>query len=64
VERLLTVKKIIREEMPIIEFLEKRKLRLMKEMKEKNIEEMTPAEIEAAILQMQKFEIEKHDGKK
>ncbi len=50
--------------MPIIEFLEKRKLRLMKEMKEKNIEEMTPAEIEAAILQMQKFEIEKHDGKK
>jgi len=58
VERLLTVKKIIREEMPIIEFLEKRKLRLMKEMKEKHIEEMTPAEIEAAILQMQKFEID------
>ena len=50
--------------MPIIEFLEKRKLRLMKEMKEKHIEEMTPAEIEAAILQMQKFEIDQHDGRK
>jgi len=49
VEKLLTTKKICREEMPIIDFLEKRKLRMMKEMKERNIEKMTPGEIEAAI---------------
>jgi hypothetical protein len=55
VERLLTIKKVVREEMPIIEFLEKRKMRIMKEMKEKNIESMTPGEIETAILQMQRF---------
>jgi hypothetical protein len=46
---------VVREEMPIIEFLEKRKMRIMKEMKEKNIESMTPGEIETAILQMQRF---------
>jgi len=47
---LQTTKKVSIEELPIIEFLEKRKLRMMKEMKEKNIEEMTPAEVEAAII--------------